>query len=371
MAHSPGALLGATAALRRLHTRACDKGKFSCWLGTSPSARWVWTAPSAWRGIVALGDYADSATRPLEYYFNRARVDRAGSALGRRGNTTARGWSDSSGCGSALPGSSSGGGSFRSSGDDITSAARGHCDTGYSVRAIRTRVRAIFLGGHGFPSRISASADLAVGQNKVERIIAPRGSGVRARGRKFCRPSDRCRAGLVRPAGEGSRLFVRLYGPLSSSVRASLFETISMCRRSRGCWGLARCRLASTEGLHSPHVSRKTRVSPRGLRHVALLPVDAFRCVCGRGAAMRAFHREEKSACGPGQQNQEQTTAPSAGCPLPHQVLPLLGRTGHDYVLVARAAVWRVLSRPLLSDITTALKAAAQELDAKREKRMP
>ena len=47
------------------------------------------------------------------------------------------------------------------------------------------------------------------------------------------------------------------------------------------------------------------------------------------------------------------------------QLLPLLGRAGHDYVLVARGTT---VARPfpaLLSDITTALKAAHRKLDAK------
>jgi ribonuclease P protein component len=47
------------------------------------------------------------------------------------------------------------------------------------------------------------------------------------------------------------------------------------------------------------------------------------------------------------------------------QLLPLLGRPGHDYVLVARGTT---VARPfpaLLSDITTALKAAHRKLDAK------
>ncbi len=47
------------------------------------------------------------------------------------------------------------------------------------------------------------------------------------------------------------------------------------------------------------------------------------------------------------------------------QQLPLLGRTGHDYVLVARGTT---VARPfpaLLSDITSALKAAHRKLDAK------
>ena len=46
------------------------------------------------------------------------------------------------------------------------------------------------------------------------------------------------------------------------------------------------------------------------------------------------------------------------------QLLPLLGREGHDYVLVARGTT---VARPfaaLLSDITTALKAAHRKLDA-------
>ena len=47
------------------------------------------------------------------------------------------------------------------------------------------------------------------------------------------------------------------------------------------------------------------------------------------------------------------------------QLLPLLGRGGHDYVLVARGTA---VARPfpaLLSDITTALNAAHRKLDAK------
>ena len=47
------------------------------------------------------------------------------------------------------------------------------------------------------------------------------------------------------------------------------------------------------------------------------------------------------------------------------QLLPLLGREGHDYVLVARGTT---VARPfpaLLSDISTALKAAHRKLDAK------
>jgi len=47
------------------------------------------------------------------------------------------------------------------------------------------------------------------------------------------------------------------------------------------------------------------------------------------------------------------------------QLLPLLGRAGHDYVLVARGTT---VARPfpaLLSDITTALKTAHRKLDAK------
>ncbi len=50
------------------------------------------------------------------------------------------------------------------------------------------------------------------------------------------------------------------------------------------------------------------------------------------------------------------------------QLLPLLGRDGHDYVLVARGTT---VARPfpaLLSDITTALKAAHRKLDAKTGK---
>jgi ribonuclease P protein component len=48
-----------------------------------------------------------------------------------------------------------------------------------------------------------------------------------------------------------------------------------------------------------------------------------------------------------------------------HALLPLLGRQGHDYVLVARGSC---VARPfpaLLSDISSALKAAHKKLDAK------
>jgi len=46
------------------------------------------------------------------------------------------------------------------------------------------------------------------------------------------------------------------------------------------------------------------------------------------------------------------------------QVLPLLGRDGHDYVLVARRTCVARSFPALLSDITTALKAAHKKLDA-------
>ena len=46
------------------------------------------------------------------------------------------------------------------------------------------------------------------------------------------------------------------------------------------------------------------------------------------------------------------------------QVLPLLGRTGHDYVLVARGTCVARPFEALLSDISTALKAAHKKLDA-------
>ena len=47
------------------------------------------------------------------------------------------------------------------------------------------------------------------------------------------------------------------------------------------------------------------------------------------------------------------------------QLLPLLGRTGHDYVLVARGTTVARSFAALLSDITTALKAAHRKMDAK------
>ncbi len=48
------------------------------------------------------------------------------------------------------------------------------------------------------------------------------------------------------------------------------------------------------------------------------------------------------------------------------QLLPLLGRQGHDYVLVARGTTGTRPFQALLSDITTALKAAHKKLDAGR-----
>ncbi|HEY0267109.1 MAG TPA: ribonuclease P protein component [Rhizomicrobium sp.] len=47
------------------------------------------------------------------------------------------------------------------------------------------------------------------------------------------------------------------------------------------------------------------------------------------------------------------------------QLLPLLGRGGHDYVLVARGTTVARPFEALLSDISTALKAAHRKLDAK------
>ncbi len=47
------------------------------------------------------------------------------------------------------------------------------------------------------------------------------------------------------------------------------------------------------------------------------------------------------------------------------QLLPLLGRERHDYVLVARGTTAARPFPALLSDITTALKAAHKKLDAK------
>jgi ribonuclease P protein component len=45
------------------------------------------------------------------------------------------------------------------------------------------------------------------------------------------------------------------------------------------------------------------------------------------------------------------------------QLLPLLGRAGHDYVLVARGTAVSQPYAALLSDITAALKAAHRKLD--------
>lgn len=46
-----------------------------------------------------------------------------------------------------------------------------------------------------------------------------------------------------------------------------------------------------------------------------------------------------------------------------HELLPLLGRPGHDYVLVARATTGDRPFPALLSDITKALSAAHRKLD--------
>jgi ribonuclease P protein component len=51
------------------------------------------------------------------------------------------------------------------------------------------------------------------------------------------------------------------------------------------------------------------------------------------------------------------------------QLLPLLGRGGHDYVLVARGTTVARPFEALLSDITTALKAAHRKLDAQTGER--
>jgi len=48
------------------------------------------------------------------------------------------------------------------------------------------------------------------------------------------------------------------------------------------------------------------------------------------------------------------------------QLLPLLGREGHDYVLVARASTGERPFQALLSDITQALSAAHRKLDHAR-----
>jgi ribonuclease P protein component len=45
------------------------------------------------------------------------------------------------------------------------------------------------------------------------------------------------------------------------------------------------------------------------------------------------------------------------------QLLPLLGRGGHDYVLVARASTGTRAFDALLADVTAALKAAHRRLD--------
>ncbi|HVV64409.1 MAG TPA: ribonuclease P protein component [Rhizomicrobium sp.] len=47
------------------------------------------------------------------------------------------------------------------------------------------------------------------------------------------------------------------------------------------------------------------------------------------------------------------------------QLLPLLGRAGHDYVLVARATTGARPYPALLSDITIAVKAAHRKLDTR------
>jgi ribonuclease P protein component len=47
------------------------------------------------------------------------------------------------------------------------------------------------------------------------------------------------------------------------------------------------------------------------------------------------------------------------------ELLPLLGRPGHDYVLVARGTTVARPFQALLSDVTTALQSAHRKLDAK------
>ena len=47
------------------------------------------------------------------------------------------------------------------------------------------------------------------------------------------------------------------------------------------------------------------------------------------------------------------------------QLLPLLGRQGHDYVLVARASTGTRAFQALLADVTAALRAAHRGLDRK------
>jgi ribonuclease P protein component len=47
------------------------------------------------------------------------------------------------------------------------------------------------------------------------------------------------------------------------------------------------------------------------------------------------------------------------------QLLPLLGRKGHDYVLVARASTGARVFEALLADVTAALGAAHRGLDRK------
>ena len=49
------------------------------------------------------------------------------------------------------------------------------------------------------------------------------------------------------------------------------------------------------------------------------------------------------------------------------QLLPLLGRQGHDYVLVARGTTASQPFDTLLSDITGALKAAHRKRDGERD----
>ena len=47
------------------------------------------------------------------------------------------------------------------------------------------------------------------------------------------------------------------------------------------------------------------------------------------------------------------------------ELLPLLGRSGHDYVLVARGTTVARPFQALLADITSALKSAHRKLDAR------
>ena len=94
----------------------------------------------------------------------------------------------------------------------------------------------------------------------------------------------------------------------------------------------------------------------RGIRRVEARRLTLELCPTPDGAAApdthaRRFHRQPRRSAMPWP-----ATAPSGGCARPRRgVLPLLGRAGHDYVLVARGdTLTRPFADALLADVTGA-----------------